>query len=134
MIFLIMLTLVIIRLLVLLSRLIFIILLLMVTPLLDLTLYRTIVGILVYLTISHPNIAYVIHLISQFIISSIIVHWVVVLCILKCLWGTLFQCLLLLSTFSLELCTYSNVDWVSDLENHNSSIGFCLFFGDALIS
>jgi len=41
----------------------------------DPTLYRTIVGSLVYVTITRPNIAYVIHVVSQFVASSTTVHW-----------------------------------------------------------
>jgi hypothetical protein len=48
----------------------------------DPTLYRTIVGILVYLTITLPNIAYVVHVVSQVVSSPTTVHWVVVLRIL----------------------------------------------------
>jgi len=62
-------------------------------PFTDPTLYRTIVGILVYLTITHPNIAYVVHVISQFVSFHTIVHWVVVLRILRYLWVTVFQSL-----------------------------------------
>ena len=42
------------------------------------TLYRTIVGNLVHLTVTHSNITYVVHNVSQFVASPITVHWVVV--------------------------------------------------------
>ena len=61
-----------------------------VTPLPDPTFYHTIVDNLVYLTITPPNIAYIIHIVSQFVTSPVTIHWVVVLCILRYLRGTLF--------------------------------------------
>jgi hypothetical protein len=42
--------------------------------LIDPTLYRTIVGSLVYLTITRPDIAYVVHVVSQFVASPTTVH------------------------------------------------------------
>jgi hypothetical protein len=51
-------------------------------PLTNPTLYRTIVGSLVYLTITRPYIAYVIHVVSQFVASPTTVHWAAVLHIL----------------------------------------------------
>ena len=78
----------------------------------DPTLYRTIIGNLVYLTITHPNIAFVVHIVSQFVVSPTTIHWAIVLHILRYLQDTIFQSLLFLSTSSLELHAYSNVDLV----------------------
>ncbi|KAL5539496.1 hypothetical protein UlMin_043228 [Ulmus minor] len=52
-------------------------------PLSDPTLYRTIVGSLVYLTITRPDIAYAVHIVSQFVASPTTVHWAAVLRILR---------------------------------------------------
>ncbi|XP_011014024.1 PREDICTED: uncharacterized protein LOC105117915 [Populus euphratica] len=43
-------------------------------PLIDPTLYRTIVRSLVYLTITRPDIAYVVHVVNQFVASPITIH------------------------------------------------------------
>ena len=63
-------------------------------PLSDPSLYRTLVGSLVYLTITRPDIAYAVHIVSQFVASPTTVHWAVVLRILRYLRGTQFQSLL----------------------------------------
>ena len=104
------------------------------TPLPDPSLYRTIVGSLVYLTITRPDIAYVVHIVSQFVTSPTTVHWAAVLRILRYLRGTQFQSLLLPSTSSLQLCAYSDADWASDPVDRKSTTGFCIFLGDSLIS
>jgi len=51
-------------------------------PLTGPTLYRTIVGSLVYLTITRPDIAYVVHVVSQFVTSPTTVYWAAIHCIL----------------------------------------------------
>ena len=79
-------------------------------PLPDPTLYRTIVGNLVYLTITRPNIAHAVHVVSQFVTSPTTVHWAAVHRILRYLRGTRFQSLLLSSTSSLQLHAYSDAD------------------------
>ncbi|XP_019439031.1 PREDICTED: uncharacterized protein LOC109344732 [Lupinus angustifolius] len=103
-------------------------------PLSEPTLYRTLVGSLVYLTITRPDIAYAVHIVSQFVSSPNTVHWAVVLRILRYLRGTEFQSLLFSSTSSLTLSAYSDADWAGDPTDRKSTTGFCIFLGDSLIS
>ncbi|CAJ2652486.1 unnamed protein product [Trifolium pratense] len=103
-------------------------------PLSDPTLYRTLVGSLVYLTITRPDIAYAVHVVSQFVVSPTTVHWAAVLRILRYLRGTQFQSLLFPSSSSLELRAYSDADWTGDPTDRKSTTGFCIFLGDSLIS
>eukprot|EP00257_Ricinus_communis_P018007 XP_015576587.1 uncharacterized protein LOC107261483 [Ricinus communis] len=100
----------------------------------DPSLYRTVVGSLIYLTITRPDIAYAVHIVSQFVTSPTTVHWATVLCILRYLCNTQFQTLLLSSTSSLELCAYSDANWAGDPTDRKSTTGFCIFLGDSLIS
>ncbi|CAL8083072.1 unnamed protein product [Prunus armeniaca] len=104
------------------------------TPLDDPTLYRTIVGSLVYLTITRPDIAYAVHIVSQFVSSPTTLHWAAVIRILCYLRGTLFQSLLLPSTSTLELRAFSDASWASDPFDRKSTTGYCIFLGDSLIS
>jgi len=89
---------------------------------------------LVYLTITHPDIAYVVHVVSQFVASPTTVHWTAVIRILRYLRGTVFQSLLLSSTSSLELRAYFDADHGSDPTYRKSVTEFCIFLGDSLIS
>ncbi|KAK6121708.1 hypothetical protein DH2020_044576 [Rehmannia glutinosa] len=104
------------------------------TPLPDPTLYRTIVGSLVYLTITRLNIAYVVNIVSQFVIYPTTVHFAAVTRILRYLRGAIFESLLFPSTSLLELKAHSDADWASDPADRKSTTGFCIFLGDFLIS
>jgi hypothetical protein len=53
------------------------------TPLSDATLYRQLVGSLVYLTVTLPDIAYAVHLVSQFLAAPHSTHYAAVLHILR---------------------------------------------------
>ena len=98
------------------------------------SLYCTIVRNLVYLTITRPDIAHIVHIVSRFVTIPTTVHWDVVLHKLRYLRGTQFQSILLPSTKSLELRAYSDTDQASNSTDHKSTTNFCIFLGDFLIS
>ena len=71
------------------------------------SLYRRLVGNLVYLTVTRPNISYAIHQVSQYLSAPRLTHYTAILHILRYLKGTLFhglfysaQSLLVLRAFS----------------------------------
>ena len=72
-------------------------------PLSDATLYRQLVGSLIYLTVTRPDISYAVHVVSQFMATPRSPHYVVILRILRYLKGTIFNGLHFSSYFSLTL-------------------------------
>ena len=103
-------------------------------PLQDPNLYRTIVGSLVYLTVTRPDIAHAVHIVSQFVTSPTSVHWGAILRILRYLRGTQFQTLLFPCSSDLVLRAYSDANWDADRYDRKSTTGLCVFLGDSLIS
>lgn len=99
-------------------------------PLPNPTLYQILLGSLVYLTITRPNIAYAVHIVSP----PTTVHWAAVLLILSYLCGSLHQSLLFSATSFLDLRAFSNADWAGDAMDRESTMGFCVVLGSSLIS
>ncbi|XP_020987665.1 uncharacterized mitochondrial protein AtMg00810-like [Arachis duranensis] len=97
------------------------------------TLYRQLVGKLIYLTITRPDIAYPVHVLSQFLSAPRTTHYVAVLRILRYIKGTIFHGLHFSAYLSLSLQAYSDVDWAGDPTDYRSTTGYCLFLGDSLI-
>ncbi|XP_028094545.1 uncharacterized protein LOC114294620 [Camellia sinensis] len=89
----------------------------------DPTLYRELVGCLVYMTVTHPNLAYDVHVVSQFVSTPRSMHWAALVRIPHYLRDTIFQGLLLSSTSPLELVAYTDADWVGDVIDRKSTFG-----------
>jgi hypothetical protein len=100
----------------------------------DATLYRQLVGSLIYLTVTRPDLAYAVHLVSQFMTAPRSVHYAAVLHILRYVKGTLFHGLHFSSHSSLDLRVYSDADWAGDPTDRRSTTGYCFLLGDSLIS
>ena len=84
------------------------------TPLSDATLYRQLVGSLVYLTVTRPNIAHAIHLVSQFLAAPFSTHYAAVIHILHYIKSTMFHGFHFSTYSTLDLCAYSDADWAGD--------------------
>ena len=104
------------------------------TPLPDPTLYRQLVGSLIYLTVTRPDIAYAVHIVSQFMSAPRTAHFTAVLRILRYVKGTLLHGLHFSAHSSLILSGYSDVDWAGDPIDCHSITGYYFFLGDSLIS
>uniref|UniRef100_A0A2N9G329 Uncharacterized protein n=1 Tax=Fagus sylvatica TaxID=28930 RepID=A0A2N9G329_FAGSY len=103
-------------------------------PLSDATLYRQLVGSLIYLTVTRPDLAYVVHLVSQFMSAPRSTHYAAVLRILLYIKGTLFHGLHFSAQSSLELRAYADADWASDPTDCRSTTCYCFLLGSFLIS
>uniref|UniRef100_A0A2N9IJC8 Integrase catalytic domain-containing protein n=1 Tax=Fagus sylvatica TaxID=28930 RepID=A0A2N9IJC8_FAGSY len=103
-------------------------------PLSDATLYQQLVGSLIYLTVTRPDLAYAVHLVSQFMSAPRSTHYAAVLRILRYIKRTLFHGLHFSAQSSLELPAYADADWAGDPTDHRSTTGYCFLLGSSLIS
>ena len=97
-------------------------------------LYRHLVGSLIYLTVTRPDISYVVHQVSQFMAAPRFTQFLVVLRILRYLKGTLFHGLYFSSRSHLQLHPYTDADWASDPTDHPFTTGYYFLLGTSLIS
>ena len=100
----------------------------------DATLYRQLVGSLIYLIVTHPDISYTVHVVSQLMATPRSPHYAIILMILRYLKGTIFDDFHFSSNSSLTLQAYSDADWADDPTDRRSTTGYCFLLGDSLIS
>ncbi|WJZ82231.1 hypothetical protein VitviT2T_002006 [Vitis vinifera] len=103
-------------------------------PLSNPSLYRRLVGSLVYLTVTRPDISYAVHQVSQYLSAPRSTHYAVVLCILRYLKSTIFHGLFYSAQSPLVLRAFSNADWAGDPTDRRSTTGYCFLIGSSLIS
>lgn len=100
----------------------------------DPTLYRKLVGSLIYLTISRPDISYAVHIVSKFMQAPRHLHLSAVRRIIRYILGTPTCGLFFPTGSSLQLQAYSDADWAGCPDTRKSTTGWCMFLGEALIS
>ena len=103
-------------------------------PLPNPTRYRHLVGSLVYLVVTRPDISYHVHILSQFVSAPTSVHYSHLLHVIRYLRGTISQRLFFPCSSSLELQAYSDATWASDPSDRRSLSAYCVFLGGSLIA
>jgi hypothetical protein len=100
----------------------------------DATWYRSIVGALQYLTLTHPDISFAVNKVCQYLYSPTSVHWTAVKCILHFLKHTMDSAFLIRRSPSTMVSAFSDVDLAGCTYDRKSTGGFAVFPGSNLIS
>lgn len=100
----------------------------------DPSVYRRLIGRLLYLTISRPDITFTVHKLSQFMAAPHTTHLAAVHSLIRYLKGCPGQEILLNPTKSFQLRAFADADWGSCFDSRKSTTGFCIFLGDSLVS
>ena len=96
--------------------------------------YQKLIGKLIYLTLTRPDIAYPIHLLSQFMHKPTSAHFQTGKRVLRYLAGSMEQGILLSSASAAKLNAYCDSDWAGCPNTRRSTSGFCIMLGDSPIS
>jgi hypothetical protein len=98
------------------------------------SLYRQLVGSLNYLTITRPDISFVVQQVSQFMQAPTHLHLATVRHIVRYLHGTSARGLFFPVDSPICLVAYSDADWAGCSDTHCSITGWCMFLGNSLVS
>ncbi|KAL8130930.1 hypothetical protein AgCh_007017 [Apium graveolens] len=104
------------------------------SPISDPSLYRSIVGSLVYLTVTRPDIAHAVQLVSQFVSDPRRLHLTAVHRIIRYLRSTPMHGLSYLHKSHLQLRAFSDANYAGCPDTARSTTGYCIFLGSSLIS
>ncbi|CAH9089473.1 unnamed protein product [Cuscuta europaea] len=96
--------------------------------------YRTLIGRLLYLTVTRPDIAYSVQTLSQFLSSPTNIHMAAAHRVLRYLKSSPGKGLIYSSNSSFNIQAYTDSDWGSCVDTRKSISGYCFYLGDSLIS
>eukprot|EP00253_Pinus_taeda_P024772 PITA_24772 len=89
----------------------------------NLTLYKSMIGILMYLNATSPDIMYVVSFVSRFMETPKETHWQATKRILRYVNGTKQYGILYTTTSGFRLVGYTDIDWVGSVDDRKSMLG-----------
>ena len=98
------------------------------------TLYRSVIGSLLYLTARRPDIAFSIGVCARYQVAPKESHLTTVKQIIRYINGTLDYGLWYSKDSNACLAGYSNADWAGSVDDKKSTLGGCFYHGNNLVS
>ncbi|XP_071704321.1 secreted RxLR effector protein 161-like [Rutidosis leptorrhynchoides] len=100
----------------------------------NITEYQKLVGRLVYLTLTRPDISFAVHILSQYMHAPLQSHLNLTFRTLKYLKGSPGKGIHLVKGNNLDLYAYCDSDWAKCKMNRKSVTGYLVFFCGSLVS
>ncbi|KAL5751678.1 hypothetical protein ACOSQ2_022185 [Xanthoceras sorbifolium] len=100
----------------------------------DPSLYRNTIDALQYLTLSRPDLSYIVNNLSQFLVAPSQLYWQVCKRVLRYTKGTVDFRLWFTPTPRLQLEGYVDADWASSVDDRRSTNGYYIFLGNNLLT
>lgn len=94
--------------------------------------FRRLIGKLIYLTVSRPDLAYTVHILSQFVNEPTEDHLKAAHRVLRYIKGAPAQRIFFPSNSALQLQVYCDADWAACPITRNSISGYCVTLGPLL--
>ncbi|KAH0673034.1 hypothetical protein KY284_024121 [Solanum tuberosum] len=91
--------------------------------------YRSVLGMLQYLSYTQPDITYSVNKLTQFNTSPSVLYWKAVKHILRYLKETLQYGIRISTQKSTALCAYADADWAGDINDRRSISGDIVYLG-----
>jgi hypothetical protein len=100
----------------------------------DATLYRKMIGSLMYLMNTRPDICFAVNTLSQYMVDKRQIHLIVTKHVLRYLKGTIDYGLRYVADCEFKFVGYTDLDWVGSVIAWKRIIGCCFSLGSAVIA
>jgi hypothetical protein len=100
----------------------------------DPTLYRQLIGSLMYLVNTRPDICYAVNTLSQFMVEPKRAHWAAAKHVLRYIQGTVDYGLLYTRGKDIRLSGFTDADWAGSSVDRKSTSGYCFNIGSGMTS